>query len=217
MQVGNQLADLHDGIVTRILDAALYDIDGNDADGLRSQVALIPHGGYGRRDLAPFSDIDLLLLHSPRADRIEDLARRMLADLSDVGLDVGFATRTPKASLAVGEDAIRSFLLPKSNRASSPAASALFNRYMEGFRRRSRRQWRSNLQKIEKARREERGQYGETVYLLEPNVKRSRGGLQRYSLFAMGRLRSLWRIQSGKPSPSGTASPGRRASDSQSA
>ena len=95
VQIGNQLADLLDRIVTRIFDEAVYEIDGDDKDGLRSQVAVIPHGGYGRRDLAPFSDIDLLLLHHPRAKRIEDLARRMLADLSDVGLDVGFATRTP--------------------------------------------------------------------------------------------------------------------------
>ncbi len=41
---------------------------------------------------------------------------------------------------------------------------------------------------IEQARRAERSQYGETVYLLEPNIKRSRGGLRDHAIAALGRL-----------------------------
>ncbi len=177
IQVGNQLADLFDAIVHRVFDAAVYAIDGDTRDGLRSHVAVIPHGGYGRRDVAPFSDIDLLLLHHPHATGVEELAHRILADLSDIGMNVGFATRTPRQArqLARRDPVI---FTSQAEARFLVGSKPLFERFMDRFRRNSRRLWRTNLQAIEAARREERAQFGETVHLLEPNVKRSRGGLR---------------------------------------
>ena len=54
----------------------------------------------------------------------------------------------------------------------------LFDHFERRFRRMTRRRWRRLLAAAEEARREERSKYGETVFLLEPNVKRSRGGLR---------------------------------------
>src|SRR5205085_10859447 len=58
----------------------------------------------------------------------------------------------------------------------------LFDGFDSRFRRMVRRRWRRLLSAAETARREERIKYGETVFLLEPNVKRSRGGLRDLQL-----------------------------------
>ena len=54
----------------------------------------------------------------------------------------------------------------------------VYERFLERFRRAARRKWRSLVSAVIAARNEERHQYGETAYLLEPNIKRSRGGLR---------------------------------------
>jgi hypothetical protein len=56
----------------------------------------------------------------------------------------------------------------------------------------TRRRWRSLLPAIDEARREERSKYGETVFLLEPNVSCSRAACG-FGLYSLDRLRSLWR------------------------
>lgn len=65
-------------------------------------VAVVAVGGYGRKELCLFSDIDLLLLHE---DRVPDGAvRAMLYPLWDAGLKIGHATRTVKATLSFARD-----------------------------------------------------------------------------------------------------------------
>ena len=87
VEVCAALADLLDAVVLDLFDAALADLGEDGPGGLRSEVALVPHGGYGRRDVAPYSDVDLMILHAPAAAaRVAPLAQRMLQDLFDAGL-----------------------------------------------------------------------------------------------------------------------------------
>src|SRR5262249_55885556 len=58
----------------------------------------------------------------------------------------------------------------------------LFDRFRARFRTHARRHWRRLVRAIEDSRHEERERFGETVYLLEPNVKRSPGGLRDIQL-----------------------------------
>ncbi len=58
----------------------------------------------------------------------------------------------------------------------------LFSDFMQGFRNGSRRRSKRLILAVEHARFEERRKYGETVYLLQPNIKRSRGGLRDIQL-----------------------------------
>ncbi|HEU4355573.1 MAG TPA: nucleotidyltransferase domain-containing protein, partial [Actinomycetota bacterium] len=64
--------------------------------GSPAGVALVALGGYGRGELAPRSDVDLLLLHEgSRPEQVAALAERMLYPLWDAGLTVGHGVRTP--------------------------------------------------------------------------------------------------------------------------
>ena len=70
------------------------------------QVTLIAVGGYGRGELHPKSDIDILLLM--REERAEDLANaeRMLTLLWDIGLDIGHSVRTLNQCIDIAKDDI---------------------------------------------------------------------------------------------------------------
>ena len=62
-----------------------------DPDG----IALVAVGGYGRAELCPYSDIDLLLLHRDRPD-IGDIATQLWYPIWDEGLKLGHSVRTPR-------------------------------------------------------------------------------------------------------------------------
>ena len=96
VEVCAALADLFDRLILELYQVALEDLGQAALDGWGGRVALVPHGGYGRRDVAPFSDVDLMLLVAPAIiEQVAPLAQRMLRDLFDVGLVVGQSVRTP--------------------------------------------------------------------------------------------------------------------------
>src|SRR4051812_33182208 len=97
IQVCALLTEVLDGVLIDLFDAAIGELDPADATVCREQLALVPIGGYGRSDVAPFSDVDLLFLHEPSAEkRVAPLARRVMHDLFDVGLQLGHSVRTIK-------------------------------------------------------------------------------------------------------------------------
>jgi len=180
IQVCARLTELFDQVLLRLYQSALADTPDHAAE-FQGEVALVALGGYGRGDVAPYSDVDLLILHSWGAANVSLLARRLLHDLYDVGLELGHSVRTP-------QDVIRAaFKDPTLFTALAEArfiagSEAIYGKFDRRFPRVANRRWRSTVTAIERAREEERSQYGETVYLLEPNVKRSPGGLRDLQL-----------------------------------
>ncbi|HEX7446946.1 MAG TPA: [protein-PII] uridylyltransferase [Pirellulales bacterium] len=175
------LSDLFDAIILDLFEQALDDL-GDRAEPLRDHIALAPHGGFGRRDVSPFSDVDLMLLHdgTPTA-RLPDLAQRLLRDLCDAGLVVGQSVRTMgEAWRLARQDAIIWSSLVEARLLGGSVG--LFSRFATRFARQSRRRAAALCEAVEKSRRDERLQYGETVYLLEPNLKRSPGCLRDIQL-----------------------------------
>jgi [protein-PII] uridylyltransferase len=174
IQVCARLTDLLDTVLLDLYHDALDDL-GRD---LESLIALAPHGGYGRRDVAPYSDVDLMLLHKPGTEqRIAPLVRRLTQDIVDAGLDLGYSRRTPACacSLAQSDATIFTSLVESRYLAGSVR---LFSKFMHKFRKMALRRSQSLIAKIEEARQGERNQHGDTIYLLKPNLKRSRGGLR---------------------------------------
>lgn len=163
-----------DRTVVELLERAQADERPAPGGGL----ALVALGGYGRRDVAPFSDVDLMLLHEKRsAHGIESLAARFFRDLYDAGLQVGHSVRSVDEALSLASsDATVCTALMESRVVAGD--EDLAQRLLERFARRCRRRRATLLERIDQARRSERIEFGDTVYLLEPNVKRSPGALR---------------------------------------
>ena len=177
IQLGFFLTDLFDRVVLEIYEAAIR--EQQNGKRLQDEIALVAHSGYGRRDNAPYSDLDLMLLHSSKVTNlIPEFASRLVQDLSDVGLDLGFSVRTTRQAcqLSLADPIIGTALMESRFLIGS---EELFQKFFEKFRRTcSKRATNQLIKTIEASRREERRKYGDTVYLLEPNIKRSRGGLR---------------------------------------
>lgn len=181
-QICAAMTDLFDTVVLELYEAALADIGESGPQGLAAEIALVPHGGYGRRDVAPYSDVDLMILHRRRAaDRVAPLAERMVRDLFDVGLQLGQSVRTVRDACGFArQDATIYTSLVESRYLAGSVG--LYTNFARRFERQTRRRARRLIAEIDDARREERSQFGETVYLLEPNIKRSQGGLRDIQL-----------------------------------
>ena len=65
--------------------------------------ALVAVGGYGRGELSPQSDIDLLLVHQSKSSRLEDVASAIWYPIWDAGLKLGHAVRTLEEHLALAK------------------------------------------------------------------------------------------------------------------
>jgi [protein-PII] uridylyltransferase len=145
----------------------------------REGMSLVALGGYGRKELFPYSDIDLLLLHAPEAEeRLGPVTEALFYPLWDAGLEVGHGVRTIDACLA---DARQDFffqvaLLDARHLAGS---QPLFATMHQAFHREliagHRREF---LQNMMRHRNERHQRYGMHSYQLEPHIKESRGGFR---------------------------------------
>src|SRR5256714_13304175 len=79
------------------IDARLTSLLGDERD-----VSLVAVGGYGREELCPGSDIDVLLLHTGRRD-VAAVAERIWYPLWNARLKLGHATRTVQEALALAD------------------------------------------------------------------------------------------------------------------
>lgn len=160
-----------DGLIRAAIDQLQDKID-------PSCYAFVALGGYGRRDLAPFSDVDLMLLYRGVTERqIAPLARLVAQMIVDSGMQLGFSVRTPyQAKQIAWTDATILTSLVEMRLISGN--QSLFDSFYNSIRTGARRRSRTLAAMIENERMEERQKFGETVYLLHPNVKRSRGCLR---------------------------------------
>ena len=179
IQVSGYLTDLVDSVVLDVYRTALAEVA---TPALEPHVALVAHGGYGRRDMAPYSDVDLMLLHTADAEsEAQAVARRLTQDICDAGLTLGFSLRPLVGACALALSDVTIFTSLAESRFLAGSES-LFAKFRAHLRRDARRRSRSLIAAIEVARQEERSRYGETVYLLTPNIKRSVGGLRDIQL-----------------------------------
>ena len=181
IQVCSALTDLFDSVVLELYHETLRAVELDAAEFARG-AALMPYGGYGRRDTAPFSDVDVMLLYVPRAEAAAHrFSRRFTQLVVDVGLQLGFSARTAAETCQAATRDATIFTSVAEGRFLI-GDEALHARFASQFRKLARRRGRRLIPLIDEARRDERSQFGETNYLLEPNIKRSRGGLRDIQL-----------------------------------
>jgi len=147
-------------------------------EGLRS-VALFALGGYGRGDMAPYSDIDLLFLLGPDAGgEAREAAKRQVYRLWDGGFEVGYSVRTVRECIdvALSDTDTRTALLEARLLAGDPRVAGSFERDVRPRLLKSR--LRKYIQEKLREREARHRQYGATPFLLEPHVKEGEGGLR---------------------------------------
>ena len=142
--------------------------------GAEPGVALVAVGGYGRKELLPGSDLDVLMLHDGRDD-IARVADRIWYPVWDSGARLDHAVRTvPQARRVARNDLkVALGLLYARHVAGDPD---LTTRLREG----ALEDWRSNartrLAELKALHEERTRLHGELAFLLEPDLKESRGG-----------------------------------------
>jgi [protein-PII] uridylyltransferase len=139
-------------------------------------VALIAVGGYGRGDLAPGSDLDLLLLHADK-EVPAALAEKLWYPIWDEGLKLGHAVRRPSEALALAADDVdtaTSLLSCRHLAGDAELTEQLAADALALWTKRSKR-FLGLLRDGVAAR---QAQHGEVAFLLEPELKEGRGGLR---------------------------------------
>ncbi len=179
MQVSSLLADVYDDVVLEIWNEA---IDEHSGDQRLSGLSLVAHGGFGRRDLAPYSDADLMILTIRSSEPLANkLAGNLTRDLADSGITPGLSIRMSDEAcrMAWADPVIYSSLAESRLLAGS---LQLYSKYFYAFCRGANRRGSRLIRGVVDARVKERRKWGETSYLLRPNVKRSRGALRDIQL-----------------------------------
>ncbi|WP_414079833.1 [protein-PII] uridylyltransferase [Streptomyces sp. CL7] len=147
------------------------------APGARG-VSLVAVGGYGRAELSPRSDLDLLLLHDGSAsDTVSALADRLWYPVWDLGLALDHSVRTPaEARRTAGEDLkVQLGLLDARHIAGDLGlTTALRTTVLADWR----NQAPKRLPALRELCEERAARQGELPYLLEPDLKEARGGLR---------------------------------------
>ncbi len=172
---GLDLLRQHSSLIDEFIKEKFYAVVGEPPDGL----CMVALGGYGRKELFPYSDIDLLLLYDKRRSSfIEKVTEAVFYPLWDAGLDVGHGVRTIEACI---EDIKNDFFFMVSLIDARPICGdrALFTKlskkFSDYFGSGSRKKFAKDMM-LHRAERHKR--YGNHTYLLEPNIKESRGGLR---------------------------------------
>jgi len=144
--------------------------------GAEPGVALVAVGGYGRRALLPGSDLDVLLLHNGRPG-IAALADRIWYPIWDSGTRLDHAVRRPADAREVARQDVRVALglLHARHVAGDPGLTS-------DLRTGALADWRSaartRLAELQALHAERTARSGELAFLLEPDLKESRGGLR---------------------------------------
>src|SRR3984893_1414580 len=149
-------------------------------DGTSQGLCLLALGGYGRRMLFPYSDLDILFLFG--SEKAEQESRGLIAEFSrtlwDLGFRVSSAGRTLEECKRIEEDNAE-FHLALLDRRFLAGDSALFERLDAKVLPASEKQARPfMLAQLHRLTRERITRYGNTIFHLEPNVKESPGGMR---------------------------------------
>jgi [protein-PII] uridylyltransferase len=159
-----------------LTDAWLAGLFEEATDGRTEPLALAAVGGYGRAELAPASDLDVVLLYEGRQVPAE-VSERLWYPVWDAKLKLGHAVRTVKEALRLAADDMdtaTSFLTVRHLAGDARLTSELADGAAARWRRRS-RFW---LVRVAERVEERHAEHGEVAFLLEPNLKEGRGGLR---------------------------------------
>ncbi|NVN91045.1 MAG: [protein-PII] uridylyltransferase [Desulfuromonadales bacterium] len=177
-EITHLICRMMDELINRLFHSILDDLD--TSGGYMEHITLVAVGGYGRGELNPYSDIDIMFLHdgSIPVETVEDIAQKLLYFLWDMRLDVGYSVRMIPdcVEMAAADGTVKTALMDaRYLNGSTPLFDSLLKSIFTQILPRSSDKFIKTKVVEMKARREK---YGSTVYLLEPNLKEGEGGLR---------------------------------------
>ncbi|MBM4278201.1 MAG: [protein-PII] uridylyltransferase [Deltaproteobacteria bacterium] len=171
-----QHSDMMDGLVRKAFQAARAKVPS-------PSVCLMAIGGYGRAELAPYSDIDLLLLYSPsNKNELSPLAEQILYPLWDLGLDVSCSSRSIDECLkmACSDAQVKTGLI--DGRYLDGEYEFFRNLYGLFTKKVLHRRVQSFAEALAQEVHPRRQKYEDPAYVLEPNIKEGEGGLRDFQV-----------------------------------
>jgi [protein-PII] uridylyltransferase len=188
-------SDLMDRLVRRLFRLAESEYLREDPEGAQRS-AVLAVGGYARREMSIHSDVDLLVLYEgPLSPYVSRVAERLQYWLWDAGLTVGCATRTIEDTIALArqDNTVFTGILDTRFLAGDPV---FFHEFTDAVRRAVVSDVVAFLERQAAALAERHAAYGESLYLLQPNLKESAGGLRDYHA-------AIWAMRAVLPSARG--------------
>lgn len=190
-QLREQTADWTDGVaivraITTVVEQTLAGIhthclsqrNESEQAEIPRTLSLIAIGGFARSELCPGSDVDLLLLHRENPSvAVEAYLRELVRGVWDCGLSLGQNVGTTKQMLALAKREI----LPATAFLDARLIlgdAELFENFLSRYKKQSASNGNELFLQALAAVRQDQKKHGATVHLLEPNIKRSAGGLR---------------------------------------
>lgn len=175
---GKKCALLMSGLMDRKLKALADNL-------LPDKIAIIALGGYGRGELCPFSDVDIMfLLEKKASEKQGEAIEKFLYSMWDAGIKVGHSTRTVKDCVLIAhQDMISLTSLLDLRLIHGP--EPLFDKLVKTLKNDLGKRRQNKYVKDKLAERDQRHKkFDDSRYVLEPNIKDGKGGLRDYqSLF----------------------------------
>lgn len=179
IQVAAAISEMTEAFVVELLTDAFERLSLDQQNDVQKHTAVVAVGGTGRGEMAPFSDVDLLFLSTGEAqEAFTDFAGQVVRDCWDAGIKLGHSVHTITDALVMARHEPQ-FATALVETRRLWGNEHLVDRLKRGFKRKIvHRRLRAFVADCLQARLEEREQYGSTICQLEPEVKRSLGGLR---------------------------------------
>ncbi|MBI1310718.1 [protein-PII] uridylyltransferase [bacterium] len=179
LQIASLISEQLDQFAASILDEILAGFPEAERREILANSAMVAIGGSGRGEVAPYSDADLLFLYRPQiAALFKQFSKRFVAEFWDAGIKLGHRVHTVNDAVvkALEDPHLASSLVHIRPLWGDDSLATLLRH--RTLRRVMRRRLRAFVDNCIAGREEERLQYGATTQQLEPDVKRSLGGLR---------------------------------------
>src|ERR1043166_779357 len=181
-EIAERRAQLVDIVLKHLFEAAVS--KSQDTHPQLTGLSLVAIGGYGRGELNPFSDVDIMFLHATAlreiTPQLNEIIQLILYMLWDIGFKVGHSTRSiPGAVKQANIDMLSKTSLLESRHIAGD--KKLFEDFKIEFVKKCVRGYERQYIADRVANQAERhAKFGSTVYMQEPNIKNGCGSLRDY-------------------------------------
>lgn len=178
-EVNETHSDQIDRLIRRLFELSEQRFFAEGGDG-SSEVCVVAVGGYARREMSLHSDVDILFLyHGALTPHVTAVAQQVQYWLWDAQIQVGGATRTIAETIKLARkdtSVCTAVLAPRF----LVGSGVLFHRFNQALQYQLLAKPERFIADLVVATQERHASYGDSLYLLQPNIKESAGGLRDY-------------------------------------